>query len=522
MLIFAPLNNEPIPLLQQVEVATFFQLPSFQIIGLPSPEVAEARERIRSAFEVCGLNFPKKRVVVNLSPASVRKQGTGLDLAMALAILFRESTFKLRWGAWGELGLDGTVKPVGQMTRALFSAWQGKLTDFILSHRDYEVGLKALNCIAASGTCSGDPPFLIPVVSLLDAWSILSGERTNPRKNPLESKLFLNEIDSESEKIGLSCLALSPALERVVSIAALGNHHLLLLGPRGVGKSHALEWLVALRPPVSASEQLQHQLLIELGHPMRGQGPFVVRRVGSQVRPGALVGGVTSSSLRPGEFSLAHGGLLIADELPEWPRDSRESLREPLERGKITLTRAQGAWELPARFQLAANGNICPCGGAPGESEKGGEISECSCSEFSKKSYRSRISGPILDRIDLVFFMNSSLKKMEHKQKNPAGIKKLKEQVEKALCLSKSIWGKQPGMLSAREIESWMELHPEWELWLPDCCRFSLRSRHKVVQVAMSLSLWDGETTLKESHFIEAGYYRPDRYFNLLRQNSPS
>src|SRR4051812_9363156 len=147
MQICAPLNSESIPVLQEIEVATSFQLPSFQIIGLPCPEVAEARERVRSAIEASGIEFPRRRVVLNLSPASIRKRGTGLDLAMALSILAISDRQEIRLGAWGELGLDGSVKPAGQLTRTLFATWQGKLSHLIFSKTEYSQAESALDCI---------------------------------------------------------------------------------------------------------------------------------------------------------------------------------------------------------------------------------------------------------------------------------------------------------------------------------------------------------------------------------------
>ena len=212
-------------------------------------------------------------------------------------------------------------------------------------------------------------------------------------------------------------LPLSPSLKRAVSVAALGQHHLLLIGAKGVGKSHAMEWLIQLQPECSDALKIHRALLSELVQSDSSLSSHVpIRRVSPNVRPSALIGSATSSWIRPGEFSLAHGGLLIADEFPEWPRDSREALREPLERGQITLTRAKGTVEFPARFSLAANGNFCPCGGWPPDhpvpiefQNSGRKLPRCTCSHRSRNDYRARLSGPILDRMDMVLIVGSHL-----------------------------------------------------------------------------------------------------------------
>ncbi|MBI2711944.1 MAG: ATP-binding protein, partial [Bdellovibrio sp.] len=200
----------------------------------------------------------------------------------------------------------------------------------------------------------------------------------------------------------------------MIACAVAGFHHVLLLGPKGVGKSHALEWGVALQPQMLPCDRLFHQLIEELGSPgPRGENRdswTEIRRVGAQTRVQALTGGVTGLGIFPGEFSLAHGGLLLADELPEWSRDSREVLREPLERGWVTVNRVKGTFEFPAKFQLLANGNLCPCGGVPTQFPKGSlhalrDLQRCRCRPAVRDAYISRLSGPIIDRIDITLLV---------------------------------------------------------------------------------------------------------------------
>lgn len=517
ILLGAPLHREILPTLQWVEVSTTFQIPSFQIIGLPSPEVAEARDRIRAAVEAIGEEFPKRRVILNLSPASVRKRGTGSDLAMALAVLASQTNLDLplRVVAWGELGLDGRVKPLGQITRTVYACWREQVHVLIFSREEYSIALESLARVMQSQEFSGKPPVLVPVSDLKEAWDLLKSKRILEKINP---EVFPHENPFSNVSDASSLLPMPPALERVVGVAALGSHHLLLLGPKGTGKSHALEWLIALKEGVAPDHQLKIRLLEELRDFQGGTIPsrisrFPVRRVGPQVKAGALVGSVTAAGVQVGEFTLADGGLLIADELPEWSRDSREALREPLERGSVSLNRVHGSVELPAQFILAANGNLRPCGGIPaslrrfpqeGDQIEGWAPSVCHCPERIRKSYLRRLSGPVLDRVDL-FFMNYGSPKEGEKN-----LSLLNDQVAKGVELSRVRWGAPAGLLSGAQLEALLFEHLTWKKELDRIAVTSLRGRHKILRVALSLALWDGADEPSSAHFYEASCYRPE------------
>jgi magnesium chelatase family protein len=537
MQISAPLNSEPVPCLQQIEVATFFQLPSFQIIGLPGQEVAEARERVRAAIEASGLEFPRRRVVLNLSPASIRKRGTGLDLSMALAVLAIGNSKELALGAWGELGLDGTIKPVGQLTRALYASWKGHLKFLLLSWEECPVALQILDTIRESGELQGEPPVLVPVRTLLEAWKKVEGGVSTLLAT--QASFLVNQDCVKILKVGTSkklenqtdlLLPLSASLERIVGVAISGRHHTLLLGPKGTGKSHAIEWFIALKPPLSSKERLRQDLIIDLEN-YKGRSHIEtqaetearsVRRVSSQVRPGTLIGSATSTMIRPGAFSLAHGGLLIADEFPEWHRDSREALREPLERQKVTLSRAQGSIELPAQFQMAATGNLCPCGGWPSQlpfpydwvGDK--QSLKCKCSDTARKAYISRLSGPILDRIDLVALVSHAPKMGRIKNQGISQLDILKQKVFDLKNKFVKVLGKPPGDLSGAETEELLQKSSRAESFLKVTQCSSLRSRHKIVRLAYSFAFWDGLEEPLAAHFLEAACYRAERFTSMM------
>jgi magnesium chelatase family protein len=518
MQLFAPLTSEATPALQRIEVASSFQLPGFHIIGLPAPEVSEARERIRAAMESCGFELPKRRVVLNLAPASIRKRGTGLDLAMALGILDLETSepSSERVVAWGEVGLDGSVKAAGQITRSIYAAWQNGCERFILSSDELTSALQAVHWIQRAEFFSHPAPRLFPVSTLREAFLKLH-EDSEGSSCEISSEAESASSDSHRTRSAEQrLLPLSPALQRTLCVSAIGGHHLLLLGPKGAGKSLALEWLVALRPESPFRTQVNRLLLSELVHGRGDLSSDSVRRVGSNVRAAALLGSTSGGWVRPGEFSLAHGGVLIADEFPEWPRDSREALREPLENGVVTMSRAKTSVELPARFLFAASGNLCPCGGWPAEfpiplefENNPSGIPKCRCTISQRKHYLARISGPILDRIDLVLLAGASSACSFKKSRS---LKELDERVLRAREQTVRLWGGIPSLLSAKQLEDLLGKKPLWLQTLDQLKLSSLRARHKTLRVALSLSAWDGLAEPQPAHFTEASCYRPERF----------
>ena len=518
MRLFAPLTSEPVPLLQSIEVATSLQIPSFYLIGLPGPEVAEAKERVRAAIEASELTFPRRKVIVNLSPASIRKRGTGMDLAIALAVLAENAGEKSRAGecvAWGELGLDGAVKPAGQLTRVLYATWERGIPYLFLSENELPQAQATLELLKEGGRLNSQPqPALVGICNLKSAWRKLN------LKDPLEGRIPPLSVQTKNPDVtqardSAHLLRLSPALERTIGVIATGKHHALFLGPKGTGKSHALEWLVALQDDPEASTRIKQQLLAELQ--LGVFDPSATRRVSAHVHPASLAGSATARAIRPGEFSLAHGGLLIADELPEWHRDSREALREPLERGTVRISRAEGGFELPARFQFAANGNLCPCGGWPPEFPQDAQQPRCRCSVSHRKSYLLRLSGPILDRIDLLVLARAT---PPTSAPPPVSLPHcpfdaLHKRVTYARDRVRSLWGAPPGRLEAPTLQAMLATHADWQTWLDELELKSFRARHKVMRVALTFGAWDQDANPSgmpmQHHFFEASQYRAER-----------
>ena len=511
--IAAPLNSGPDPAVQWIEVASFFQIPGIQIVGLAGQEVQEAKDRIRSALQASGFELPRKRIILNLSPSSIRKRGTGTDLSMALAVLSATEKYEIsrKVMAWGELGLDGQIKSVGQLTRALFASIREGF-DFLFLPREDLVEASSRLQLIESTYPGRKKPALIGVSKLKDAWQALGkvarGESPQTPFNVQEA-----EIEEFQTPIPKDLLPISPSLLRVLCVALSGSHHLFFYGPKGVGKTHALRWLETLLPVPSAEKILTQKLLLEL---KEGAGHLPglqwSRRIGQHTRPAALTGYFHGDCFIPGEYSLAHGGLLIADELPEWPKDTRESLREPLELGSLTLTRVKGQLNLPAKFILAGNGNLCPCGGWPPELiSRVSQVkkSRCRCQVSTRSQYLGRISGPIADRIDIFQVLSDSGNRLHP---NPAEqVQRYREKILETRERLLQSWGNLPGELSGAEVEALLTTHPHWKGCPEISTAGSLRERHKLVRVALSLGAWEGLPAPLLTHFSEASCYRPDR-----------
>lgn len=502
--VFTLLNGDIEPRVQEVEIASSFQIPHFQMIGLPGPEVSEAKDRIRAAIEAAGFEFPKRKIVLNLSPASVRKQGTGLDLAMAIAVMLEglriEKKLSLAKGlrifAWAELGLNGQVKAVRSPARALSAAITGKADLILISKEDREL----FKSTAENLFHPDSLPPRIAISHLSEVLPILKGEvPTSDREQDTQVK---TPTQSSERKSGAAprLLPITPELAKILQIAASGSHHFLLLGPKGVGKSQAIEWFLALQPTIDQETLRTRTFLAEIS----GKNDMTsYRRVSTQTKPASLVGSFSNGFLRPGEFSLAHGGVLIADEFPEWHRDSREALREPLERKKISLTRVDGSYELPCDFIFAGNGNLCPCGGVP-EAPSDSHITPCRCIPNDRAKYLARLSGPILDRLDLV----STILHHPTQSSELIGFTRLSEEVAAARKVLHRTWGCPPGKLSAERLEDILRDH---SLLREDLDRLNFRSfrdRHKTLRIALTLAGLRGLDTPSREILREARIIR--------------
>lgn len=366
----------------RVEVDVHRGLPAFSVVGLPDAAVREARERVRAALVNCGFEFPLQRIVANLAPASLRKAGPGLDLAIAAALLTASGQLDPRrlqgTALIGELALDGSVRPV-----------PGVLA---IAEAARERGIEAIAVPVGNGSeaaLAGEIEVLC-LDSLSQLAALLTGEWTPERPGPMQLQL-----DGADGAPDLADLRGQPHLRHSLEVAAAGGHSLLMVGPPGAGKSLAAARLPSILPPLAAEEALEVARIASacgrLGERNVGGRPF--RAPHHTISPAGLIGGGNPPG--PGEVTLAHRGVLFLDELCEFRRDALEALRTPLETGLVSIARA-GSWRhLPCRFTLVAAANPCPCG-------RGEADPECTCAPLEARRYQSRLSGALADRIDVL------------------------------------------------------------------------------------------------------------------------
>ena len=455
----------------EVDVAN--GLPTFQIVGLPDAAVSEARERVRAAIRNSGFDFPLRRVVVNLAPAERKKEGAGFDLAIALGVLRASGQLASDPDALclGEVALDGGLRPV----RGVMPRVRGALA---VGERDVLCAVEN----AAEAAAAGARAF--GVSTLREAVLHVAGEvRRAPTPVPPPAPVPRSAVD-------LRDIAGHETPKRALEIAAAGGHSLLLLGPPGTGKTLLARALPSLLPPLDPDEAVVasavHSIagLVDPQRPLLSARPF--RAPHHTASHMALVGG--GSPPRPGEVSLAHAGALFLDELPEFSRQVLDTLREPLEDGSVTISRAGTTATYPARVILVASMNPCPCGHA------GDPAVACTCLPEAVERYHSRLSGPLMDRIDLrVHVPRIAYEELREEGREPSRV--VRERVGAArerMSLRLAGSGRRTNAeLTAGEVRRYCALDADADALAAEAMRarrLSSRGVHRVLRVARTIA----------------------------------
>ena len=479
-----------------VEVHLAGGLPAFNLVGLPDTEVRESRDRVRAALQNAQFEFPSRKVTVNLAPADLPKESGRFDLPIALGIL--AATGQLPAAALagyefaGELALTGDLRPI-----------RGALAMTLKAHRDGRAFV--LPEASAAEAALVKDAVVHPAKSLLAVCAHVTG------REPLARFISARPIASDAMAPDLADVRGQAGPKRALEVAAAGGHSLVMLGPPGTGKSMLAQRLPGLLPPMSEDEALESAAIHSLTGRFRLEdwGRRPLRAPHHTASAVALVGG--GSDPRPGEISLAHHGVLFLDELPEWDRRVLEVLREPLESGQIHISRAARQAIFPARFQFVAAMNPCPCG------YLGHPTGKCRCSPDQIARYRSRISGPLLDRIDLQIEVPSlpvdALPPKPGRAAEPSAA--VRARVAAAAVLQRVRQGKPNAQLQPKEIERLCRPDAQGEALLKNAfARLSLSARayHRILKVARTIADLAAAEDLAASHVAEAiGYRRLDR-----------
>lgn len=480
----------------EIEVSTFFGLRKFEIVGLPDKAIQESKERVALAIENSGFKNPQKkpvRILVSLAPADLKKEGSLYDLPIALGYLLAEKEIKFnpeKKLIFGELSLNGKVRKIKGAILFSILAKENGFSEIILPKEN------------AKEAALIEGPKVIGVETLKEAIFYLEGKKKiKPEKTKIENLTFNFPLD-------FALIKGQKFAKRALEIAAAGGHNVLMIGPPGTGKTLLAKAFSSILPPLSFKEALEVTKIYSLAGLLPPDNPLITfppfRAPHHTISETALIGG--GNPPRPGEITLAHRGVLFLDEFPEFHRDVIESLRQPLEEGKITISRSRYFLNLPAKFILILASNPCPCG------YFGNPERECQCNFTQIRSYQRKLAGPLIDRVDLLISVpNVKFEKLIAPNEEKS------EEIRKRVILAREIQKKRFGEektnseMEIKEIEKYCQIDSQSQKLLKEYVnsgKLSVRGYHRVLKVARTIADLAGKEKIEFEEVCEALSFR--------------